>query len=98
MIGEVLGDRLDDEVDVGERLALGRAGEAAEHGGLAGLVDLALLDELGQALVDEGDDTGDLVLAAADEDHVVAGLREDLDDARGHGAGADDADRARSPA
>ena len=92
---EVLGDGLDDDVDVGERLALGGAGEPAEHRRpwrprRACRFSMSLV----QPLVDAGDDAGDLVLATADEDDVVPGLGEDLGDAGGHGAGADHADLA----
>ncbi len=64
----------------------------SEHRGLVVLGGPAALDLLVEVLGDRGDDAVDLVLAAADEQHVVPGLREDLDDAAGHGAGADDPD------
>ena len=92
LIGEVLGDRLDDEVDVPEVVERGGAAHPAEHLGLLLLGGPAALDLLVEVLRDGGDDAVDLVLAATGEEHVVAGLGEDLDDAGGHRAGADDAD------
>ena len=89
---EVLGDALDDQVGLGEVLARGAAGEAAEHRGLGLLVRTALGDGLVERLGDAGDDPVELLLRAADEDDVVARLSEDLDDARGHRSGADHAD------
>ena len=81
---EVLGDRLDDEVDVGrgrrarcvpvsrrEHLARGRPPRACRAGSPC------------RATARWSARTpSTLVLAAADVDHVVAGLGEDLDDAR----------------
>ncbi len=89
---DLLGDRLDHDVDVTEGLALGRAGEAAEDGVRLTLVDPTLVDLTGQVLGDLRAHRVDLVAGAG---HVGDGEpvhREDLDDAAGHRAGADDAD------
>ena len=89
---EVLDHRLDDEVAVRELVELRRAGDPAERGGLVVLGGLAALHRLVEGLLERADHLGDLVVAARAEDHVVPGLRADLDDAGRHGAGADDTD------
>ena len=91
---EVLGDRLDDEVDAGQVVERRAAGEVAEDAVLLRLGQLAALDRLVQGALDRGAHGVDLVGGAADVQHVVATLGEHLDDAAGHRAGADDADRA----
>ena len=88
---EVLDDRLNHQIDVGQRGSLGRADEAAEHLGTLLLGELALGHGLVQGLGDRSLHSGHLLLAAGHEDHVVAALGEDLDDARRHGSGADHA-------
>ena len=91
---EVLGDRLDHDVDVLEVVERGgarAAGPAPRP--WPPRSSLPRWIALSRALGDRRDDAVDLVLAAADVQHVVPGLGEDLDDAGGHGAGADDADQ-----
>ena len=91
---EVLGDRLDHEVDVGQVVERGGAGEPAEHLVAVRLLELAALDRLVERALDGRPHAVDLGLGPADVQHVVARLGEDLDDAGGHGAGADHADLA----
>ena len=64
-----------------------------QHVGLGLLGGPAALDLLVEVPGDRGEHARDLVLAAADEQHVVPRLGEDLDDAARHRAGADDADQ-----
>ena len=76
----------------GEVVERGAAGEPAEHLVLGALLELAALDRLVERALDRRPHPVDLVLGPADVDDVVPGLGEDLDDAGGHRAGADDAD------
>jgi hypothetical protein len=56
------------------------------------LLEPAALHGPVERALDAREHRGDLVLAPGADDHVVAGLRADLDDAAGHRPGADDAD------
>ena len=82
---------------VGEVLERGRSGEPAQHLLALGLLELAALDRPCRASARWSPRTPvDLGVAAADVQHVVPGLGEDLDDAGRHRAGADHADLAMS--
>ena len=95
---QLLDHGLDDEVDVGQVVEVGRPGDPAQRRVAVGLGELAAHD----ALVERG-------LAAprrpartsprprVTRDDLVPGLGEDLDDAGGHRAGADHADLGDRP-
>jgi hypothetical protein len=88
----VLDDGLDDVIGVGERRDIGRCVEAAERGVAVLGRQLALFDELVQALRDRPAGTIERRRHGIDELYVEPGLREHLGDAVAHGSGADHAD------
>ena len=61
-----------------------------DHRSALGLVELAPLDLLGERLLEGGDHGVGARLVARPEDHLEAGLRGDLGDARAHDPRADD--------
>ena len=85
------GDRLDHVVDVGQRVEIGSGREPAQRRVAVRRRQLALLDELAEALLDAParalDGRGDHVA----QPHLEPRLREHLGDAVAHGARADDA-------
>ena len=91
---ELLDDRLDHEVAVGERLELGRRRQPRNGRVAIGLLELALLDLAREEVPDPaGRRLAELGRHLA-ADRVVAGLDRELRDAAAHGAEADHADRA----
>ena len=87
-------DRLDGEIDRGQRVERIGQRQARQRGVAIGGGELALLDELGEALLDALARAIEGRRGRVVEQHVEAGLREHLGDAEAHGAGADDADAA----
>ena len=90
----VLDDRFDDVVGVGERVerrspVASRPSAASRSAG----GQLALLDELAEALLDRAARAIERRLRDVDEPHLEPGLREHLGDAVAHRPRADDADR-----
>ncbi len=93
LIGEVLGDRLDDDVDVGEVVERGgAAGDRPSTSALASSVARPRWICLSKFFVTVATTPSTLSCERPTIADVVAGLGEDLDDAGGHRAGADDAD------
>jgi hypothetical protein len=91
LVVEVLRDRLDDDVDVGEVFQPRCVQDSPERSRQRVLLQLAPLHRLEHR---PGHALADLVgagLGACDRDHVVAGAGEDLDNADAHCPGADDA-------
>ena len=89
---DVLDDRFDDVVGVGQRVERRRRRQPAERGVAIGGGQLALLDELREALLDRRARAIEHRLRDVDEPHVETRLREHLRDAVAHRARADDAD------
>ena len=81
---EVLGDRLDREVAVGEVDVVERSGDAPAHGVGLGLLDAALLDRAGELLLDAPDALVEAILVDLAQDYLIAGLGGDLRDAVPH--------------
>ena len=90
--GEVLDDRLEHEVAVGELAEVGDRAHPAEHRVALGGVELAPLDLLGERLLEAGDHRVGGALRPAAQHDLDAGLGRDLGDARAHDPRTDDAD------
>jgi hypothetical protein len=84
LAGEVLGDRLDHEVAVGQVAVVERAGDPAADGVGVALLELALLDRAPELLLDLAEALVELVLGELTHHHVVAGLRRHLRDPVAH--------------
>ncbi len=97
--GEVLDHRLDHQVAVEQVAEVVGGGDAGEDGLALGVVELALLDLLGQALVEARGQGVGARRGARAHDHLVAGLGGHLGQAGAHDPRADDPDRrdARAP-
>ncbi len=87
--GQVLGDRLDHQVAVGEVGVVERGLDAAADGVGVGLLHLPLLDRAGELLVDLADPAVELLLARLADHDVPARLGADLGDAVAHQAAAE---------
>ena len=88
----ILEHRLDDEVDAGQRAVIGGRGDARQHGVALRRGGAALVDLVGQALLDMRLALVGALLVAVDQHDVEAGLRADRGDAGAHEARAEDAD------
>ncbi len=87
-----LRDRLDDVVDVGQRVEIRPGGESPQCRVAVGHGQFAFLDELGEALLDGASRAVDRRGHRVAQPHFEARLREHLGDAIAHGACPDDAD------
>ena len=99
---EVLDDRLEHEIAVGQLLEVADGVHAAEHGVALGRFELAPLDLLGEGLLQARDHRVRRGLRTAPQHDLDAGLGGDLRDAGTHDPGTDDsqaldAHRGRSP-
>ena len=90
--GEVLGDRLDHQVAVGQVRVVERALDPAAHGVGVALLHLALLDGAAQLLLDLAEALVERVLVDLAHHDVVSGLRRDLSYAVAHQPAADHSD------
>ena len=88
---EVLGDRLDHEIAVGEVAVVERAVDAAADGLGVGLLHSPLLDGPRELFFDPSDPLVETLLVDLAEHDVVAGLSGDLGDAMAHQARAEHA-------
>ena len=88
----ILEHRLDHEVDALERAVVGGRGDARQHGVALRRGGAALVDLIGQALLDMRLALVGALLVAVDQHHVDAGLRADRGDAGAHEARAENAD------
>ena len=86
LLAEVLGDRLDHEVAVGQVAVVGGALDAPAHRVGVGLLQLALLHRAAELLLDLADALVERRLVDLAQHHVVAGLRRHLGDAVAHQA------------
>ena len=91
---QVLGDRLDHEVAVGEVRVVERGLDAASHRVGVALLRLALLDRAGELLLDLADAAVELLLAHLAHHDVPARLGADLGDPVAHQAAAEDTNLA----
>ena len=90
LLVEVLGDRLDDEVAVGEVGVVERPLDAPADLVRGGLLELALLDRAAELLLDLPEPLVERALVDLADDHVIARLRRGLCDSVAHEAAADD--------
>ena len=93
LTGELLDDRLDDEVAVLDVGQLGGEGDPVDQLRRLLLGELAPLDGPGGGVLDVLATALEGLLVQLDADHLVAVAGEDLGDAGAHRAEADDADR-----
>ena len=89
---QVLGDRLDDQVAVGQVAVLKRRRDPGQHRVGVSLLELALLDGAPQLLSDLADALVQLALVDLADDDLPAVLSADLGDSMAHQATADDTD------
>ena len=87
---EVLDDRLEDEIAVGQRVQVVRGRDPREDLVALALVELAPLDLLVERLAEPGDHGIGGLLLTGPEDHLDARLGRHLRDAGSHDPGADD--------
>ena len=88
----VLEHRLDHQVAVLQRAVIGGRRDARQQRVALRRLVAALVDLVGQALLQNGLALVGALLVAVDQHHVEARLRADIGDAGAHEAGADDAD------
>ena len=94
---DVLADRLDHQLAVGEPLVVVERGDPREQRGPLGLGQLAAGDGPRGRGLDAGERAGAVGLDRLEEGHVVAGARDRLGDPRPHQAAAEDADAEQLP-
>ena len=90
--GEVLDDRLEHEVALGELAEVGDSSDPCEHGVAVGRLELAPLHLLGERLLEPGDHRVGGALRPAPQHDLDPGLGRDLRNARAHDARAHDPD------
>ena len=90
--GEVLDDRLDDEVALLELAEIGDRAHPSQHRVALGRFELAPVDLLRQRLLEPGDHRVGGALRAAPQHDLDPGLGRDLGDARAHDPRTDDPD------
>jgi hypothetical protein len=90
--GEVLDDRLDDEIALAQLAEVGDGTHPAEDRVALGGLELAAVDLLGERLLEACDHRVGGALGAAAQDHFDPGLGRDLGDAGAHDPRTHDAD------